>query len=99
APARPYQEHAILHYRVVITPDLRHAGGDLARDRLQLDAGRQFGPDIRGRLVLERLVDGTVLILRKHLEGAGNGDELVVGRVLWREFCRDRIGIRRGIWN
>jgi hypothetical protein len=45
--------------------------------------------------VLKLLVDGAALILRNHLESAGNGDERVIGRVLWREFCRDRIGIRR----
>src|SRR5262249_59569890 len=47
----------------------------------------------------ERLVDGAALIVRERLEGVGDGDELVVGRVLRREFCRHRIGIRRRAWD
>src|SRR5260370_41249222 len=86
-PARPHQQHAILRHRIAIIPGLRHASGDLVGHRSQLDPARQLGPDIRvergaGRLVLERLVDGAALIVRKRLEDVGNGDELVVGRVL-----------------
>src|SRR5262249_49735835 len=41
------------------------------------------------------LVDGATLIVRERLEGVGNGDELVVGRVLRGELRRHRIGVRR----
>jgi len=70
---------------------LRHAGGNLIGHRVQLDPGRQLGPDIRveggGRLTLECLVDGAALLVRQRLEGVGNDDELVVGRVFAENFA------------
>ena len=58
---------------------------------MQLDPGRQLGPDIRveggGRLTLECLVDGAALLVRQRLEGVGNDDELVVGRVFAENFA------------
>jgi hypothetical protein len=56
---------------------LQHVGGELSRDRPQLNSGRQLDPDIRvklgaGRLALERLIDGAALIVRERLEGIGN---------------------------
>src|SRR5262249_11431394 len=96
-PTRPYQQHATVRHDVSIAPGLRHAGGGLIGHRAQLDPRRQLGPHIRvdgdGWLTLERLVDGATLIVRERLEGVGNGDELVVGRVLRGELrlhFRDR---------
>src|SRR5262245_37492222 len=99
-PARPHQQHAILRHRIAKIRGLRHASGDVVGYRSQLDPRRQLGPDIRverraGGLVLERPVDGAVLIVRECLEGIGDGDELVVSRVLRGEFRGHRIGIRR----
>src|SRR5262249_25007368 len=96
---RPYQQHATVRHDVSIAPGLRHAGGDLIEHRAQLDPRRQLGPDIGvdggGRLTLQRLVDRAALIVRERLEGVGNGDDRVVGRVLRGELRRHRIGIRR----
>src|SRR5262249_32933758 len=69
-----------------------------------LDPGRQLGPDIcvesgGGRLILERFVDGAPLIVAERRERIGDGDQLVVGRVLLRELRRHRIGIRRRAGN
>src|SRR5262249_9523556 len=69
-PARPHQQHAILRHRIAKIRGLRHASGDVVGYRSQLDPRRQLGPDIRverraGGLVLERPVDGAVLIVRE----------------------------------
>src|SRR5262249_1023480 len=67
--------------------------------RAQLDRRRQLGADIGveggGRLTLERLEDRAALIVGERLEGVGNGDERVVGRVLGGKFRRHHIGRRR----
>src|SRR5262249_17053801 len=102
-PARAHQQHATVRHGVAIILGLRHAGGDLVGHRAQLDRRRQLGPDIgvdgSGRLTLQRLVDRAALIVRERLEGVGNGDERVVGRVLGGELRRHRIGIGRRVRN
>src|SRR5262249_10659024 len=93
------QQHAIVRHGEAIILGLRHAGGELVGHRAQLERRRQLGADIGveggGGLTLERLEDRAALIVGERLEGIGNGDERVVGRVLRGKFRRHHIGRRR----
>src|SRR5262249_25261691 len=74
-------------------------GGALGGDRAQLERRGQLGPHIRveggGRLIFQRLIDRPALLIGQRLEGVGNDDELVVGRILRGEFRGHGVSIRR----
>ena len=97
---RRYQQDAMLRHRVIVAFGLRNIVGKTGRYRLQRNVRRQLHADIRierstSRLVPERLVNRPPLFVAKCLERVGERDQLVVGRILLREFRLDGVGVCR----